>query len=134
MIKGEGNTPFRVALVDVTTEQVVTEASAKVEIVVVEGDFNCDNWTVEEFNKKIVRRKEGKKSILTGNVHLNLEAGVGFIREISFTHNSRWMKVCKLCLGAKVVDNFSGARVREVVTEPFVLKDFRNTCKFFWPI
>ncbi|KAF7136036.1 hypothetical protein RHSIM_Rhsim08G0168700 [Rhododendron simsii] len=129
-IKGEGNTPFRVTLVDVTTKQVVTsgpEASAKVEIVVVKGDFDGDNWTVEEFNKKIVREMEGKKSILTGNVHLNLEAGVGVVRKISFTHNSHWMKVCMLRLGAKVVDSFNGARVREAVTEPFVLKDYRNT-------
>ncbi|KAI8543593.1 hypothetical protein RHMOL_Rhmol08G0230500 [Rhododendron molle] len=129
MIEGEGNTPFRVALVDVTTKQFVTsgpEASAEVEIVVVKGDFDGDNWTVEEFNKKIVREMEGKKSLLTGNVHLNLEAGVGVISNISFTHNSHWMKVCKLRLGAKVVDGFNGARVREAVTEPFVLKDYRE--------
>ncbi|XP_058226229.1 calmodulin-binding protein 60 A-like isoform X2 [Rhododendron vialii] len=129
-IEGEGNTPVRVALVDVTTKQVVTsgpEASAEVEIVVVMGDFDGDNWTVEEFNKKIVREMEGKKSLLTGNVHLNLEAGVGVVPKISFTHNSNWMKVCKLRLGAKVVDSFNGARVREAVTEPFVLKDYRNT-------
>lgn len=137
MIEGEGNTPFRVALVDVTTKQFVTsgpEASAEVEIVVVKGDFDSDNWTVEEFNQKIVREMEGKKSLLTGNVHLNLEAGVGVVRKISFTHNSHWMKVCKLRLGAKVVDSFNRARVKEAVTEPFVLKDYRNTCKFFWPI
>ncbi|KAF7136001.1 hypothetical protein RHSIM_Rhsim08G0168600 [Rhododendron simsii] len=126
MIKGEGNTPFRVALVDVDTKHVVTEASAKVEIVVVDGDFDGEHWTVEEFNQKIVREWEGKKSLLTGNVHLNLESGVGFIREISFTHNKRWMKVCKLRLGAKVVDSFIGARIREAVTEPFVLKDYRE--------
>ncbi|KAG5536823.1 hypothetical protein RHGRI_024302 [Rhododendron griersonianum] len=136
-IKGEGNIPFRVALVDVTTKQVVTlgpEASAEVEIVVVKGDFDGDNWTVEEFNKKIVREMEGKKSLLTGNAHLNLEAGVGVVRKISFTHNKHWMKKISFRLGAKVVDSFNGARVREAVTEPFVLKDYRNTCKFFWPI
>ncbi|XP_058226232.1 calmodulin-binding protein 60 A-like isoform X2 [Rhododendron vialii] len=126
MIKGEGNTPFRVALVDADTKHVVTEASAKVEIVVIDGDFDCEHWTVEEFNQKIVREWEGKKSLLTGNVHLNLESGVGFIREISFTHNSHWMKVCKLRLGAKVVDSFIGARIREAVTEPFILKDYRE--------
>ncbi|KAG5536822.1 hypothetical protein RHGRI_024302 [Rhododendron griersonianum] len=129
-IKGEGNIPFRVALVDVTTKQVVTlgpEASAEVEIVVVKGDFDGDNWTVEEFNKKIVREMEGKKSLLTGNAHLNLEAGVGVVRKISFTHNKHWMKKISFRLGAKVVDSFNGARVREAVTEPFVLKDYRNT-------
>ncbi|KAH7865504.1 hypothetical protein Vadar_007483 [Vaccinium darrowii] len=129
-IKGEGPTPFRIALVDATTKQVVTsglEASAKVEIVVVERDFNGENWTREEFNNKIVRGKEGKKSLLTGNVHLNLERGVAFVREISFTHNSHWMKACELRLGAKVVGNLNGTRVREAVTEPFLLKDYRKT-------
>ncbi|KAH7867251.1 hypothetical protein Vadar_030947 [Vaccinium darrowii] len=129
-IKGEGTTPFRVALVDATTKQVVTsglEASAKVEIVVVEGDFDGDNWTLDEFNNKIVRGKERRKSLLTGNVCLNLEEGVGLVRDISFTHNSHWMKNCELRLGAKVVGNLNGTRVREAVTEPFLLEDYRKT-------
>ncbi|KAH7865645.1 hypothetical protein Vadar_009277 [Vaccinium darrowii] len=129
-IKGEGSTPFRVALVDATTKQVVTsghEASAEVDIVVVERDFDGDNWTVEEFNNKIVRGKEGRTSLLTGNVHLNLEAGVAFVREISFIHNRHWTRARVLRLGAKVVGNLNGTRVREAVTEPFLLEDYRKT-------
>ncbi|KAH7865856.1 hypothetical protein Vadar_012172 [Vaccinium darrowii] len=130
LIKGEGTNPFTVALFDATTKQFVTsgrEAFAKVEIVAVKGDFEGDNWTLEEFNNNIVGGKEGKKSLLTGNVHLNLEGGVGIVSEIYFTHNAHWRKACKLRLGAKVVDNLNGTRVREAVTEPFVLKDFRHT-------
>ncbi|THF95108.1 hypothetical protein TEA_016974 [Camellia sinensis var. sinensis] len=136
-IKGEGDIPIEIALFDTITEQLVNsgpEASAKVEIVVVEGDFDGDtrsNSALEDFNNKIVREKEGRKSLLSGNVYLNLKEGIGFVGEISFTHNANWMKRCELRLGAKVVDNFNGARVREALTESFFVKDRRSTCKFF---
>ncbi|KAI8543592.1 hypothetical protein RHMOL_Rhmol08G0230400 [Rhododendron molle] len=129
-IKGEGPTPLRVALVDGITKQVVSsgaEAFAKVEILVIEGDLDSDQWRPEEFHNMIVREKEGKKSLLTGNVYLNLEEGIGYVRDISFTHNANWMKVCELRLAAKVVDTINGTRVREAVTEPFVVKDYRVT-------
>ncbi|XP_058226224.1 calmodulin-binding protein 60 A-like isoform X2 [Rhododendron vialii] len=130
LIEGEGPTSLRVALVDGITKQVVNsgaEAFAKVEILVIEGDLDSDQWRPEEFYNMIVREKEGKKSLLTGNVYLNLEEGIGYVPDISFTHNANWMKVCKLRLAAKVVDNFNGTRVREAVTEPFVVKDYRVT-------
>ncbi|XP_058226227.1 calmodulin-binding protein 60 A-like isoform X2 [Rhododendron vialii] len=129
-IQGEGPTPLRVALVDGITKQVVSsgaEAFAKVEILVIEGDLDSDQWSPEEFHNMIVREKEGKKSLLTGNVYLNLEEGIGYVRDISFTHNANWMKVCELRLAAKVVDTVNGTRVREAVTEPFVVKDYRVT-------
>lgn len=132
-IKGEGDIPIEIALFDTITEQLVNsgpEASAKVEIVVVEGDFDGDtrsNSALEDFNNKIVREKEGRKSLLSGNVYLNLKEGIGFVGEISFTHNANWMKRCELRLGAKVVDNFNGARVREALTESFFVKDRRST-------
>lgn len=133
-IKGEGPTPLRVALIDGITKQVVSsgaEAFAKVEILVIEGDLDSDQWRPEEFHNMIVREKEGKKCLLTGNVYLNLEEGIGYVRDISFTHNANWMKVCELRLAAKVVDTVNGTRVREAVTEPFVVKDYRVTCEFF---
>ncbi|KAL7161580.1 hypothetical protein ACSBR2_042113 [Camellia fascicularis] len=132
-IKGEGDIPIGIALFDTITEQLVNsgpEASAKVEIVVVEGDFDGDtrsNSALEDFNNKIVREKEGRKSLLSGNVYLNLKEGIGFVGEISFTHNANWMKRCELRLGAKVVDNFNGTRVREALTESFFVKDRRST-------
>ena len=135
-IRGKGGTPIRVVLVDGTTDQVVNsgpEASAKVKIVVVEGDFDGDkrsNWTLEEFKNKIVGEMEGKKSLLTGHVYLDLNEGKGFVGEISFTHNANWMKSAEYRLGA-VVEYLSENRVREAITECIVVKDRRMTCKFF---
>ena len=137
-IKGKDGTPIRVALVDGITCQFVKsgpEASAKVELVVVEGDFDGDkrrNWTPEEFNNKIVREMEGRKSLLSGgHVYVHLNEGIGSVGAVSFTHNAIWMRTREYKLGAKLDNNLSGNRVREAITESFVVKDQRSKCKFF---
>ncbi|GMQ10175.1 hypothetical protein CsSME_00053277 [Camellia sinensis var. sinensis] len=131
-IKGEDCSPVKVALVDGLTGEVVNsglEALAKVEIVVLRGDFDDDegqDWTLEEFNRNIVREREGNKPLLSGNACLNLREGIGFVGEISFTHTSIWMNNCKFRLGARILDNFNGTRVIEAKTEPFIIKDRRG--------
>ncbi|KAL7161581.1 hypothetical protein ACSBR2_042114 [Camellia fascicularis] len=131
-IEGEDCSPVKVALVDGLTGEVVNsglEALAKVEIVVLRGDFDDDegqDWTLEEFNRNIVREREGNKPLLSGNACLNLREGIGFVGEISFTHTSIWMNNCKFRLGARIVDNFNGTRVREAKSEPFIIKDRRG--------
>ncbi|KAI8018409.1 Calmodulin-binding protein 60 A [Camellia lanceoleosa] len=131
-IEGEDCKTLTVALVDALTGQFVDfgpEASAKVEIVVLEGDFDGDergNWTLEEFQNNIVREREGKKRLLTGETMLSLKDGIGFVGEISFTDNSSWTRSRKFSLGARVVDNFDGIRVREAKTESFIIKDHRG--------
>ncbi|CAL5441270.1 unnamed protein product [Camellia sinensis] len=131
-IKGEDCSPVKVALVDGLTGEVVNsglEALAKVEIVVLRADFDDDegqDWTLEEFNRNIVREREGNKPLLSGNACLNLREGIGFVGEISFTHTSIWMNNCKFRLGARILDNFNGTRVREAKTEPFIIKDRRG--------
>ncbi|GMQ10331.1 hypothetical protein CsSME_00053379 [Camellia sinensis var. sinensis] len=120
------------ALIDSLTGQVVysgPESSAKVEIVVLEGDFDGDeggNCTLEEFKNNIVREREGKKPLLTGDAFLNLKEGIGFVGEISFTDNSSWTRSRKFRLGARVVDNFDGIRVSEAMTESFIVRDHRG--------
>ncbi|KAL0335704.1 UNVERIFIED_CONTAM: Calmodulin-binding protein 60 A [Sesamum radiatum] len=80
-IEGEGCTSMEVALVDIPTGQVVSSglgSSCKVEIVVLEGDFDGDdgdNWTLEEFRNNIVREREGKKPLLTGDAIFILKDG-----------------------------------------------------------
>ncbi|KAL0364604.1 UNVERIFIED_CONTAM: Calmodulin-binding protein 60 A [Sesamum angustifolium] len=65
-IEGEGCTGMEVALVDIPTGQVVSSglgSSCKVEIVVLEGDFDGDdgdNWTLEEFRNNIVRERKAR--------------------------------------------------------------------------
>nr|GMC56284.1 calmodulin-binding protein 60 A-like isoform X1 [Ipomoea batatas] len=131
-IEGEDGSSLRVALVDALSGQVVTtgpESSAKVEIVVLEGDFDSDegnNWTVEEFRDNIVREREGKKPLLNGDAILNLKDGVGLVGDISFTDNSSWTRSRKFRLGARLVDNFDGIKVIEAKTESFVVRDHRG--------
>lgn len=136
-IEGEDFNTLTVALVDGLTGQVVysgPESSAKVEIVVLEGDFDGDekgNWTLEEFNNNIVRERVGKKPLLTGDLFLALEEGIGLVGEVSFTDNSSWTRSRKFRLGARVVDCSEGVRVKEAKTESFIVRDHRGECKYF---
>ncbi|KAK6924890.1 Calmodulin binding protein, central domain [Dillenia turbinata] len=131
-IEGEDSCNLKVALVDAFTEQIISsgpESLAKVEIVVLEGDFDGDegnNWTLEEFKTNIVREREGKKPLLTGDTFVNLQEGVGLVGEISFTDNSSWTRSRKFRLGARVVNNSDKTRVREAKTESFIVRDHRG--------
>ncbi|KAE8124168.1 hypothetical protein FH972_019075 [Carpinus fangiana] len=131
-IEGEDCSNIQVALLDAHTAQLVTsgpESSGKVEIVVLEGDFDGDeheNWTTEEFKNNIVREREGKKPLLTGDAFVNLEDGTGVVGEISFTDNSSWTRSRRFRLGVRFVDNIEGVRVREAKTESFIVRDHRG--------
>ncbi|ONK70242.1 uncharacterized protein A4U43_C05F31720 [Asparagus officinalis] len=132
-IEGEESSAISIALVDSLTGQIVesgSESSMKIEVIVLEGDFEGseeDNWTFEEFNNNVVREREGKRSLLTGDLFLELNEGVGIVGEISFTDNSSWTRSRKFRLGARVVDGyFNGVRVREARTEAFMVKDHRG--------
>ncbi|XP_010254828.1 PREDICTED: calmodulin-binding protein 60 A-like isoform X2 [Nelumbo nucifera] len=132
-IEGDECSPVKVVLVDGLTGQVVDsgpESLSKVEIVVLEGDFEGDeedNWTVEEFNNNIVQEREGKKPLLMGEAFLNLYQGTGIVSDLVFTDNSSWTRSRKFRLGARVVDNnYDRVRVREAKTEPFMVKDHRG--------
>ncbi|PHT65445.1 Calmodulin-binding protein 60 D [Capsicum annuum] len=130
-IEGEESS-LKIALVDVLTGKVICsgpESCAKVEIVVLEGDFDSDdgdNWTSEEFKSNIVREREGKKPLLTGDAFLYLKEGIGWVSDISFTDNSSWTRSRKFRLGARVVDSFEGISVREAKTESFIVRDHRG--------
>ncbi|XVF54174.1 hypothetical protein PTKIN_Ptkin05aG0159300 [Pterospermum kingtungense] len=125
--------PFiKVAMIDALTEQTITsgpESSSKVEIVVLEGDFDGDegdNWTPEEFKNNIVREREGKKPLLTGDAFITLTEGIGLVGEISFTDNSSWTRSRRFRLGARVVETSDGTRVKEAKTKSFIVKDHRG--------
>ncbi|KAL5974275.1 hypothetical protein ACLOJK_030939 [Asimina triloba] len=132
-IEGEDCSVINVAVVDTLTGETVTsgqESSIKVEIVVLEGDFEGGkdgNWTSEDFNNNIVRAREGKRPLLTGDVLLNLNEGISMVGEIMFTDNSSWTRSRKFRLGARAVDgNVDGVRVVEAKTEAFMVKDHRG--------
>lgn len=128
---------MRVAIVDALTGQVVRDgpiSSAKVEVVVLEGDFHGnvrDNWTQEEFMSYLVREREGKKALLSGDAVIYLEEGIGSLGVLSFTDNSSWTRSRKFRLGAIILDNSDGIRVKEAKTDSFTVRDHRGECESF---
>ncbi|KAL8531801.1 hypothetical protein ACS0TY_008411 [Phlomoides rotata] len=56
------------------------EASVKLDIIVLEGDFNTEDdegWSQVEFESHIVKEREGKRPLLTGELQVTLKEGVG---------------------------------------------------------
>ncbi|ONK70540.1 uncharacterized protein A4U43_C05F34770 [Asparagus officinalis] len=132
-VEGEQGAAIHVVLLDANTGHVVTsgpEASIKLDIVVLEGDFNNedeDGWTEEEFESHVVKEREGKRPLLTGDLQVSLKEGVGTLGELIFTDNSSWIRSRKFRLGLKVASGFcEGIRVREAKTEAFTVKDHRG--------
>ncbi|KAJ7542528.1 hypothetical protein O6H91_10G110200 [Diphasiastrum complanatum] len=132
-VEGEQGSAIHVVLQDSDSGQVVTtgpEASAKLEIAVLEGDFSVDeeeDWTQEEFEAHEVRERDGKRPLLTGDLVVTLKEGVGTLGELTFTDNSSWIRSRKFRLGVKVASGFcEGLRIREAKTEAFTVKDHRG--------
>ncbi|KAG7535199.1 CALMODULIN-BINDING PROTEIN60 [Arabidopsis thaliana x Arabidopsis arenosa] len=129
-IEGDEGQAIRLGLIDSSTGQIVSSSpasSAKLEIFVVEGDFDSDSdWTTEDIRNNIVREREGKKPLLNGNVFAVLNDGIGVMDEISFTDNSSWTRSRKFRLGVRMVDQFDFVKIREAITESFVVRDHRG--------
>lgn len=134
-IEGRDGSNLMVALIDTLNGEIVDtgpQSSSKVEIVVLEGDFEGggDNHTIEEFKNNIVREREGKKPLLTGDTFVNLKEGIGVVGEISFTDNSSWTRSRRFRLGARIIDDTDGTRVLEAKTTSFVVRDHRGECEY----
>jgi hypothetical protein len=133
-IEGDEGQAIRVGLIDPSTGQIFSSgpaSSAKLEVFVVEGDFNSvSDWTDEDIRNNIVREREGKKPLLNGNVFAVLNDGIGVMDEISFTDNSSWTRSRKFRLGVRIVDQFDYVKIREAITESFVVRDHRGECKY----
>uniref|UniRef100_A0A0D9Y083 Uncharacterized protein n=1 Tax=Leersia perrieri TaxID=77586 RepID=A0A0D9Y083_9ORYZ len=102
--------------------------SAKIRVVVLDGDFNKNDqgcWTSEEFIKHIVQPRDKVGAVLTGELELRLKNGEAYIHDATFVDNSKFMRSGKFRLGAMVIDDL-GERVQEGITEPFVVKDRRG--------
>jgi hypothetical protein len=134
-VDGEQGSGIHVALLDADTGQIVSrgpEASMKLDIVVLEGDFAADdeeNWTREEFENALVRERDGKRPLLAGELSVMLKDGVATLSELTFTDNSSWIRSRKFRIGVKVSDSvFEGLQIREAVTEAFTVKDHRGEC------
>ncbi|GMN52122.1 hypothetical protein TIFTF001_021271 [Ficus carica] len=132
-VEGEQGAAIHIVLIDGNTGHLATsgpEASAKLDIVVLEGDFNNEDeegWTQEEFEGHVVKEREGKRPLLTGDLQVTLKEGVGTLGDLTFTDNSSWIRSRKFRLGLKVASGFcEGIRVREAKTEAFTVKDHRG--------
>ncbi|XP_006646962.1 calmodulin-binding protein 60 B-like [Oryza brachyantha] len=132
-VEGEQGAAIHVVLLDVGTGCVVSsgpESCAKLDIVVLEGDFNNEDeegWSGEEFDSHVVKEREGKRPLLTGDVQVTLKEGVGTVGELTFTDNSSWIRSRKFRLGLKIASGFcEGIRIREAKTEAFMVKDHRG--------
>lgn len=132
-VEGDQGAAIHFVLIDMNTGGVVQtgpESSAKLNVVVLEGDFNeeeDDDWTKEHFESHEVKEREGKRPILTGDLQLTLKEGVGTLGDLSFTDNSSWIRSRKFRLGLKVSSGYcEGIRIREAKTEGFAVKDHRG--------
>ncbi|KAK4769130.1 hypothetical protein SAY86_027280 [Trapa natans] len=132
-VEGEQGAAIHVVLSDANTGHVVTfgpEASVKLDVVVLEGDFNTEEdegWTQEEFESHVVKEREGRRPLLTGDLQVTLKEGVGTLGELTFTDNSSWIRSRKFRLGLKVASGFcEGIRIREAKTKAFTVKDHRG--------
>uniref|UniRef100_A0A803LPM6 Calmodulin-binding protein n=1 Tax=Chenopodium quinoa TaxID=63459 RepID=A0A803LPM6_CHEQI len=132
-VEGEQGAAIHIVLIDANSGQLVTtgpESSAKLDIVVLEGDFNDEDdadWTQEDFESHLVKEREGKRPLLTGDVQVTLKEGVGTLGELTFTDNSSWIRSRQFRLGLKVAaGNDEVVRIREAKTEAFTVKDHRG--------
>lgn len=128
------SSPLQILLVDTRFDQIVSTDlphPVKIEVVVLDGDFpeyDKRKWTSEEFNRNIVKERTGKRPLLAGDcLTVNLRDGYAAIGDIEFTDNSSWIRSRKFRLGVRVVpESYQGVRIREAITEAFVVKDHRG--------
>ncbi|KAJ6978978.1 calmodulin-binding protein 60 B [Populus alba x Populus x berolinensis] len=132
-VEGEQGAAIHIVLIDANTGCAVTsgpESSVKLDLIVLEGDFNDendDNWTQEKFESHVVKEREGKRPLLTGDLQVTLKQGVGTLGELTFTDNSSWTRSRKFRLGLKVASGYcEGIRIREAKTDAITVKDHRG--------
>lgn len=128
-IEDEAGNPLEVILVDAHTGSPAALPQAlRVEVVPVFGDFPPDgreDWSADEFQKNVVKEREGKRPLLTGDVSLTMRDGRATVTDLQFTDNSSWVRCRKFRIAVRVVVD-GGARVQEAMTEAFVVRDHRG--------
>ncbi|GJZ78426.1 calmodulin-binding protein 60 E-like protein [Tanacetum coccineum] len=130
-VEGEQGAAIHVVLLDATTGNVVQtgpDSASKLNVVVLEGDFNEEvDESVDQFESHEVKAREGKRPLLTGELQVTLNEGVGTLGDLTFTDNSSWIRSRKFRLGLKVASGYCvGIRIREAKTEAFAVKDHRG--------
>lgn len=89
-VEGEQGAAIHVILIDSSTGSVVRmgpESSAKLNVVVLEGDFNEENnddWGEEHFESQQVKEREGKRPLLTGDLQVIALLAPSFVISLCF--------------------------------------------------
>jgi hypothetical protein len=130
-IEDASGAPLEIVLVDADTGSPAALPQAlRVELVPLFGEFPPDgreDWAPEEFQKGVVKEREGKRPLLTGDVGLTVREGRATVSELQFTDNSSWVRCRKFRIGVRVVPgSYDGARIQEAMTEAFVVRDHRG--------
>ncbi|KAF7849533.1 hypothetical protein BT93_L0671 [Corymbia citriodora subsp. variegata] len=132
-LRGVGDDHISVALINANTGDVVTsgpESSIKLDVIVLEGDFNKDDeddWAHEEFENFVVKERQQKGLLLTGDLQVTLNGGVGELGELIFTDNSSWNRSKRFRIGLKKASGYCGnTRIREAKTDAFRVKEHRG--------
>lgn len=134
-IEDEESNPLQILLIDEGKKGPSNNLPSpiKVEIVVLDGDFpqgDSEDWTSDDFERNILREREGKRPLLAGELLITMRDGVATIGDIEFTDNSSWIRSRKFRLGARVAQGTSqGRRIKEAKTESFSVRDHRGECK-----
>ena len=118
---------LHVAIIDVNNYAIVSDGPlsiAQIEVTVLNGDS-------DEFNSQnILPPRDGKRPLIVGNdLNLHLKNGVGFIKSLSFTDNSSWVRSKQFRLGLRIVEEkIQGKipKIREAVSQPFRVLDHRG--------
>lgn len=138
-VEDEDNRPLQVKLVDTRTGEspaISPRSALKVEVVVLNGDFpsqDDDEWTAEEFNRNVVKQREGRAQLLVGDRKVAVCEGMASFQDLEFTDNSSWVRSGRFIFGVRVAPgSYEGPRIKEAVTKPFKVLDRRGECKHFF--
>ncbi|KAJ3683430.1 hypothetical protein LUZ60_013657 [Juncus effusus] len=130
--------PIQIQLVDNETGVICENgegSSAKVQIVVIDGDLEEEGCDSNKFNTNIVRPRERKAALLSGNTIITLKNGVGNLEGVSFTDNSKCTRSGKFRLGVRVdseaststsTRNTNRLNIKEGLSGKFAVKDHRG--------
>ncbi|XP_071695021.1 calmodulin-binding protein 60 F-like [Rutidosis leptorrhynchoides] len=122
-----------VELVDSETGLLITDepaASKTVRIVLLPEEFYGFS-TRSQFETSIVYDYGSKKNILRGDLYVKLENGRGTIGKIWIKHDRNHLRKVKFRLGAMINVPDCSYEIKEAISEPFEVIDYRNvlTCK-----
>lgn len=133
--------PLQLELVEQRGDQVTRTLlpyPLKLEIIVIDGGFpsaDSQTWTVDEFNRNVVKERAGKRPLLTKDLNYTIRDNNYCVKlgDIEFTDNSSWIPCRKFKIGARVVAETSpagcghgGVRILEALTDAFIVKDHRG--------